>query len=227
MISKTGCKNAGSNSGKEINTTAPNSIGTEDYEGLIREAIRTQLRCPICGVLDDLEFEHLSQLQYQVLHHDSVSRSIVLSAGFCAFHFRRFRKIATSQTSARLLHDLCEAWASNSLPSNSDCVLCSANAHHENFLVEALVGLLREDRFRQTFEESIGLCLAHHRSVESGTKNEKLIHFLRETQQKQFKRLSDNLHTLGSKRFFDASKQERAAEPDAIEKFVGRKALGA
>jgi len=66
------------------------------HEEQIFNKMREVRRCPVCALLEDLEFEILCQFQYDLTRNEGVRTAIAKAGEFCDFHFLQFRKLANS-----------------------------------------------------------------------------------------------------------------------------------
>ena len=129
-----------------------------EYKALLETSLQ-YLRCPICSALEDLEFSQLCKLQYDVTHDPVVRNKLAFDGGFCAFHFRRFRKLSNSQTNALMLQALVEKWLlDKGLESGAQCLVCRENGEHEEQLLTSFTILLSDTTFIERFRFASGLC---------------------------------------------------------------------
>ena len=202
-------------------------MSTTEYKTLIQNALTSVHRCPICAVLDDLEFDRLSKLQYEVLHQEQLRLEIAAKGGFCAFHFRRFRKLATAKTNALLLLAILGNTATRlPLMPGDECPLCSENSVNEQGLINTYRQSLHDAPFREACDKSFGLCQLHFRRIVEGLEDRKLAESIVSLWQRQNSSLLHLLHTMATVRYFESSGEERASIPGAVERLVGRKTLG-
>jgi len=62
-------------------------MSTTGYKEEILRKLAEELRCPVCGLLQDFEFELLRHLQYDVTYDESVRRAVATEGGLCDFHY--------------------------------------------------------------------------------------------------------------------------------------------
>jgi len=197
-----------------------------EYEDLLQRTLQSEARCPLCFIMEDREFGIISQLQYTVTQDDDVRRNIAHEGGFCAFHFRQFRKIANTETNALLLITMVNEYVRQRSAANATCRICTDVARLERALLEDLARLLHHVTFRQSFAESGGVCLGHMSYLQERCKSDELAVWLGETQIRQMERLMPDLIAMSTHSFFGATHSQRSCIVRLVEKYVGRKALG-
>jgi len=197
-----------------------------EYDDLLHRTVQSEARCPLCVLMEDREFEVISQLQYTVTRDEAVRRSIAHEGGFCDFHFRQFRKIANSETNAILLITMVNEYVRHRWATNITCRICADIARLEKGLLDDLARLLHLVAFRHLFAESGGVCLGHLSSLQERCKSDELAMWLGETQIRQMERLMPDLVAMRTLSYFDATHSQRSCIVRVVEKYVGRKALG-
>jgi hypothetical protein len=196
-----------------------------EYREMLEKAMKL-LRCPICSVLEDLEFRHLSKLQYTVTHDNSIRVQLALLGGFCAFHFRKFGKIANAQTNALLLHAIFEDWKNQKRNTyGNNCMICQQNSENEEALLEAFALYFRNENFFTLFRSSAGLCFNHHFLISERLNNTNEIEKLIQLREEHIERLMNGVDTMIHTSYFQTRADERRAIPCMVEKLVGRTAL--
>ncbi len=197
-----------------------------DYEDLILSKMKEENRCPICGVVEDLEYDLLAHLQFEITERKEVREQVVAAGGFCPFHFRRFRKLASEKTNALFLEALIVRSLGDKVLLQAGCVVCEGTSCHETQLSEKFICLLEKDAFRAVYEHSNGLCLPHLESTSARTPSSEAKKFLYESHRRQLKSLGRSLKKLISRAWLDPSNNERSAVPRAVEKLVGHRGVG-
>jgi hypothetical protein len=196
------------------------------YEEQILAKMREERRCPVCGLLEDLEFDILRHLQYDVTKNENVRSTIAQAGGFCGFHFRRFRKLANSQTNALLILALIGEYSHHDLDIHVQCRVCEEITSHESRLLETLCTLLHSVDFRVVYEQMAGLCIGHMKEVQRAIDSAADRSWLQSCQLTQMKKAIPGLQQMVERSYFDTNREQRITIPGSIEKFVGRKALG-
>jgi len=197
-----------------------------ECEDQILKKMEEERRCPVCGLLEDQEFDILSHLQYDVTCKEDVRTAIAKAGGFCDFHFRRFRKLANSQTNAVLLLALIREYCERDGGITIRCRVCNELAVSEARLLEAVDTLLRRSDFRVIYEQMPGLCVNHMKEVQRTLTSAVGRSWLQSCQITQMKRAIPDLQNMVERSYFDTTHDQRIVIPGSIEKFVGRKSLG-
>jgi hypothetical protein len=197
-----------------------------DYEALILGKMKEENRCPICGVIEDLEYDLLAHLQFEITERTEVRDQVVAAGGFCPFHFRQFRKLASEKTNALFLEALVARSLGDKVLPQAGCFVCERTSSHETQLSEKFICLLEKDAFRAAYDHSNGLCLPHLESTAARTPSPEAKEFLYESQRRQLKSLGRSLKKLISRAWLDTSDNERSAIARAVEKLVGHRGVG-
>src|SRR4030043_2200514 len=90
-----------------------------DEEAIVREIISIPHRCCICGGLERIEFDYMSEIQYQVTRNNKVESDFI-KKGFCKYHFWTSSSLTTPEAVASMGAMLIE---NNSFSPNS-CLVC-------------------------------------------------------------------------------------------------------
>jgi len=196
------------------------------FEDVFKAKMNEEARCPICALVEDREFTVLSHLQYEVTHDRDVRSAIVNEGGFCVYHFRQFRKLANSETNARLLTDLVSEYLRRGERIPIHCRVCIALDAYEQSLCEATAHFLESEAGRSVFDEGAGLCLNHQGNVSSAFGDPTLRRWLNESQNHRMQQDLPALEAMMNHSYFDSTRSQRSAIPRCVERFVGRKALG-
>jgi len=196
------------------------------YEQQILKKMQEEQRCPVCALLEDLEFVILCHLQYDVSNNEDVRTAIVTAGGFCEFHFRRFRKLANSRTNALLLMALIRQYCEHDDDFQAHCRVCERITFDEVRLLEALDSLLPRNDFRTVYEQGPGLCLCHMQKAQRATGSVEYRSWLGQCQITQMTNILPLLQQMVDRSYFDTTRDQRITIPYSVEKFVGRKALG-
>jgi hypothetical protein len=192
-----------------------------DYEKTLLGKMKEEARCPVCSVIEDFEYDQLAHLQYDITENANIRRQVANRGGFCSFHFRQFRKLASERTNALLLHEMVACHLDGRSPAKLDCPVCSRTKDHEGELVKALISLLETREARFQYSESSGLCISHSRKATELASSQEIRDFLRDSQLRQFSKLSHTLDKMIAKAYLDTTTQERGAIPTTVEKFAG------
>jgi hypothetical protein len=202
-------------------------MNTTAYEQRILRAVREEWRCPVCALLEQEEFDLLADLQYSVTSDEQMRQAIAHEGGFCDYHFRQFSKIANIASSAMLLLALVDVHSSATTPVQVKCRICERLSSLEDTFVRGVVDLFASDAFREMYERACGLCLAHRSAVELLQNATALTSWLNDVQRKQIQSFLPVLQVLSSRSYFETSNTERRSIAQLVEKFVGRRAVGA
>jgi hypothetical protein len=200
-------------------------MSTTEYNKALCERLESENRCPVCTLVRDQEFELLRHLQYQITHDATVRTSVAAEGGFCPLHFRRFRKIATAQTTALLMIELVNEYRKNGHRHRLSCRICHELDSYERGLIQELTRLLHEPSFIALYEKRTGLCLTHAETV-SKSLPEQVVKFLYEHQRKELERALPDLEAMGTLPYYDTTRSQRSSIPRTVEKFAGREAFG-
>ncbi len=202
-----------------------------DYKNIILENINpasgllnSKAGCPVCSAIIDYEFDLLSKLQYEIHNNESIRKEVAEEGGFCDFHFRQFKKIASGLTNIALLKSLIESSSYKKDNFKIECRLCKQIDSYENSLISAQIELLKEESFKKKFYNTTGLCFEHFRQVISMCDNENIKNWLKEIHVVQIEKMqSDFEYMLQFKSFYEIDREKRKLINIMIEKFAGRK----
>ena len=202
-----------------------------DYKNIILENIspttgllNSKAGCPVCSAIIDYEFDLLSKLQYEIHNNEIVRKEVAEEGGFCDFHFRQFKKIASGLTNIAFLKSLIESSCYKKDNFKIECRLCKQIGSYENSLISAQFELLKEESFKKKFCNTIGLCFEHFRQVISICDNEDIKNWLKEIHVVQIEKMqSDFEYMLQFKSFYEIDREKRKLINIMIEKFAGRK----
>jgi hypothetical protein len=196
-----------------------------EYEQGIRKKMEQSLRCPLCVLTDELEFNMLAELQYEVTHRPEVREAIAEEGGFCEFHFRQFRKIASAKTNALLLIAMVKRFAEPQNHFAINCRLCSHLENYEDRLTKAISQLLIEESFREYYADHSGLCKKHVETIQPLISDETVRGWLEDVHRTRMQKEIPFLEQVATKSYYDTSRLARGSIARTVEKFVGRRAL--
>lgn len=201
-------------------------------ERSLREALRYR-GCLICYVLDKDESDFMAQLQYDTVREEKVRRDLVLTNGYCNFHFYQMSRLSSPIVNAVLAKDLIEEEIKGKKRGSFgavwriDCPACRHVEDRENFYLQEFKTFLQERSFQKEYESSDGLCRIHLKRNLDLLGESELSHFLIATQVLHLKLLKLELETFISK--VRSTSRDMGPEKDswwvAIEKWVGKKGL--
>ena len=194
-----------------------------EYEQRISRKMEQSLFCPLCSLVDGAEVEMLSMLQYDVTRQPDTREAVANGGGFCEYHFRQFRKIATAKTSALLLTAMVERFAQPETQFVVNCRFCNHLDEYEGQLVKAISHILAESSFQVCYADHRGMCKRHLRSAKAMVSDEATRGWLEEVHRSQMLREIPFLEQLATKSYYDTSRLSRGSIPRTIEKFVGRR----
>jgi hypothetical protein len=195
---------------------------TEYEQGILRK-MEKSLYCPLCSLIDDAEFDMMSHLQYDVTHKPDVREAVAEEGGFCDFHFRQFRKIATAKTNALLLMAMIERFGKSEKQFIVNCRFCAHTEGYEGRLTEAMSHMLTENSFRVIYADHRGMCKGHLGSLTELISDEKTRKWLGAVHRNQMLRETPFLEQIATKSYYDTSRLARGSIPRTTEKFVGRR----
>jgi sarcosine oxidase delta subunit len=194
-----------------------------EYEGEIFKKMEQSLYCPLCSLVEEVEFDTLADLQYDVTHRHEVREAVAEEGGFCDYHFRQFRKIASAKTNALLLIAMLERFAQPEMHFVVSCRFCSHLDEYEGRLIEAFSHMLTDSSFQVRYADHNGLCKRHLKSVRVLVSNEITRGWLVEVHRSQMLKEIPFLEQIATKSYYDASRLARGSISRTVEKFVGRR----
>jgi hypothetical protein len=202
----------------------------DDYKNLILENINAtngsqniKDGCVDCHMVLDYEFDVLAKLQFDIYTDETMRKEVADEGGFCAYHFRQFKKIANGLTNILLLKTMLECDKYKKENYNIECRVCRRVNNYEDLLMTAQYELLKETTFRSKFNDSTGLCFEHFSRIISLCNNE-CATALRKIHIEQIERLQPVFAEMSALRsFYDIDREKRALINIMIEKFAGRK----
>jgi hypothetical protein len=195
-----------------------------DYKTIILENVDTVSGCPLCNAVMNYEFDLLSQLQYEIHNNESVRKEIAEEGGFCDFHFRQFKKIASGITNILLLKSLIESDGYINEKFIIKCRLCEQIDRFENDLINVLFELVKDVSFKQKFSNTTGLCFIHYDKIILLSDDPDIDRWLKELHFEQIKRTKADFDFMsGFKSYYEIDFEKRRLINIMIEKFAGRK----
>jgi sarcosine oxidase delta subunit len=201
-------------------------------ERSVREALEYR-GCPICGVLDKDEFDFMADLQYRTIKEEKARQDVILSNGYCNFHFHQMARLASPMGNAVLTKDLIDAEIKE-IEGGSfgpilriECPVCKHADEREEFYVREFGALLSEKSFQKEYEATDGLCRIHLKRVLNLLQGGELHQFVLASHMMHLRLLKVELETFISKvgstqRDFKAEKNSWLV---AIEKMAGKRGL--
>ncbi len=202
-----------------------------DYKNIILKNIKpttgllnSKAGCPVCNAIMDYEFDLLSKIQYEIHNNENIRKEVAKEGGFCDFHFRQFKKIASGLTNIKLLKALIESESYSQERFEIKCRLCKQVDKFEHTIIEAQYELLKDVSFKQIFCDTTGLCFDHFNQVISICDNEDIKKWLKKIHIEQIKRMQSEFeYMLQFKSFYEIDRGKRSLINTMIEKFAGRK----
>lgn len=188
--------------------------------------------CAMCALMDRAEYQHLLRFGTAVLEdeverrrlYDRRARVIDISGSFVAASGVRHWPKPCS---------MCSRWYRKPLPriflpedsplEPSRCWLCSNVRRNEATCVRAFVTLLGDDRFREIYERSAGLCIPHLRTAIARTANSAMREWLAAVESRQWHSLQIDLEGYAQVRSAPGKRttSEQASPDRCIAKLVG------
>ncbi|HEX2869390.1 MAG TPA: DUF6062 family protein [Ignavibacteriales bacterium] len=198
-----------------------------DLRKEITDKMEQEQICSLCSLLTEYEFDFLSRLQYEIANNREIRSEIASEGGFCGFHYRQFKKIASGRTNALLLKTIMEESAFDSEEFKINCRICQANDKLEDELVGKELELLQDNAFMERFSLSTGLCFEHlHEILRRQTDSEKK-KWLIKTNQMQINRIFPDIESiLNAKSFYEVPREKRHLISVMVLKLSGRRTLG-
>jgi hypothetical protein len=190
-----------------------------DDDAVIKEILSIPYRCHICERLDDIEFDYMSEIQYQILRDDGV-KSNFIKKGFCNYHFWKIASLTTPEAVASMGMILME---NDSNLSNS-CLICEHLKTKEAEFLNEFIRDITVAAFENVDRSERRVCQPHFKSIIEHLDGETAEHFSN-TQRLHNEQLLRALKGFIEKRsnWFERSKNEKTSWWRAIEKLVGRK----
>jgi len=198
----------------------------------LREAFEYR-GCPTCHVLDKDEYDFMAKLQFQTTTEEKIRQEVVLSGGYCNFHFYQMARLASPAGNAILAKDLIKEEIReieekvSGITNEVDCSVCNHVMEREDLYLEEFKALLQEQSFQKEYDRTDGFCRIHLKRVLDSLKGGELSQYLLRTHLTHLKLLGVELETFVSK--VRSTKRDMGAEKNswlvAIEKWVGKKGL--
>jgi len=194
----------------------------------IKNKIKTMIKeskgCVLCGMVSDYEFNLLSNIQYQVTNDDRIREQISIEGGFCDFHFKQFKQIASGKTKLLLDYSLIKNILSNGQLPNINCRICSRVDEFESSAIPVVIELFMDESFRMDYAQSFGLCIPHLRRILEENNDERLADWLKQTYKNQMTKLKSILEEMmKANSYYSIGVEKRRLINLTIEKFTGRK----
>jgi hypothetical protein len=192
-----------------------------DEEAIIKEILSIPYRCHVCERLDRVEFDYISEIQYQVTK-DDYTKSNFIKKGFCNYHFWKIASLTTPEAIASMGLTLIE---NNSFPSNS-CLICEHLGTKEAEFLNEFKKDITGTAFGNLEQSERRVCQPHFKSIIKHLDgeiaksfsniqrlhNEQLLRELKSFVEKRDRRLARD-------------KNEKTSWWRAVEKLVGRKGM--
>ena len=192
----------------------------------IKNKLQKVLRCPVCSLLDDLEYDILCKLQYDVTNDEAIRNSIASEGGFCDFHFRQFRKVANSKTNALLLSAVIDHYMKANMEYSLHCRLCNASAEYEHNLLSSFLTLIEDSVFQEEYAKHSGLCIGHLMSLFTMDISESAKKWLMDVLRISLQNDLPLLQDMAGVSYYNTKRIARSSIIRCTEKFAGRRALG-
>jgi hypothetical protein len=194
-----------------------------DEDAIIKEIISIPHRCYICERLDDIEFDYMSEIQYQVIRNNDV-KSDFIKKGFCNYHFWSIASLTTPEAVASMGIMLIE---NNSTQSNC-CLVCDHLRTKEAELVNEFVKDAPIATSKDSDQSGRRFCQPHFRLIMKQLDGE-IAEYFSNIQKLHNEQLLVELKSFVEKRNsrHERDKNEKTSWWRAIEKSVGRKGMRA
>jgi len=204
---------------------------TDETNKQIIEKIETELSetdtnkgCPLCSIIMDYEYDLLCEIQYEITNEKSSRDQIAGEGGFCDFHFRQFKKIASGKTNVLFLKTIVDTGTYKKENFTINCRLCKSVDKYEEQLLKIFAEYLSTENSRLKFESSNGICFVHLRMLDKYIEDKKISEWLRQTHIHQIERMQpdfDFMNNINS--FYEMDSEQRRLINILIEKLAGRK----
>jgi len=194
-------------------------------EDRLKNKLEKFLRCPVCALLDDFEFDVLCTLQFDVIHDNTLRNTIASEGGFCDFHFRQFRKVANSKTNALLLLAIINHYMQSNMEYSLHCRLCKASAEYEHTLLASFLSLIEDSAFREVYANQCGLCIGHLGSLLAIDTTVTMKAWLNEVLRATVRKDIPALQEMATLSYFETAPSSRGSIVRSTERFAGRRAF--
>jgi hypothetical protein len=189
--------------------------------------------CPLCSMVMDFEFDFLAKLQHKVANEENIRREISSEGGFCDFHFRQFKKIASGKTNILLLNTIIEEKIySKDFSDKKDnyrieCRICNSVNEYEKECVKNFTDILQQEENRNKYKATNGICSVHLKQADKIIADENIKLWLNNTYKTQIERMQGDFEEMSShKSFYEIDREKRKLINVLIEKLAGRKTRG-
>ncbi len=190
----------------------------------LKEKIAEVKSCPLCSLIMDYEFNGLAQIQYEVTHSEKTRKQIAQEGGFCDFHFRQFKKIASGKTNILLLKAFIEEGSYKKENFTIECRICKYINEYEKNLLEAFTDIILSEEKRIEFNRTNGICFVHLRQVNTLIRDENTKAWLHRTHIEQIERMKADFNLMNTiNSFYEIDIEKRSLINILIEKIAGRK----
>jgi len=192
-----------------------------DDDAVIKEILSIPYRCCICERLDDIEFDYMSEIQYQILRDDG-AKSNFIKKGFCNYHFWKIASLTTPEAVASMGAMLIE---NDKYPSNS-CLICEYLKRKEAEFIDEFVKNITVTASKNANPTKARLCQPHFRSIIEHLDGE-IAEYFSGNQRLHNEQLLRELNSFVGKRDdrSERDKNEKTSWWRAVEKLVGRKGM--
>jgi hypothetical protein len=195
--------------------------------------------CPICEFVDFRMTESMDRFLYDGVNDPNIRLKLVKSDGFCNDHSHRLLELGDPLTHAILYNDLINFFIA-SLDNkktkklsrlHSDCLFCEQKQKNEQDYTKAFLEFYSDSDFRNRYEESGLLCVAHLTDMYNiKLKNNKLFEKIKDTTIEKYKILSKDLSEIRRKSDYrftheEWTDSEKSAWIKAVNLFVGKEGI--
>ena len=190
-----------------------------DEEAIVREIISIPHRCCICDGLERIEFDYMSEIQYQVTRNNNVKSDFV-KKGYCNHHFWRIASLTTPEAVASMGAMLIE---NHSFSPNS-CLVCEHLKAKEIEFLNEFKKDITDTAFGNSEQSERRLCQPHFTLIIKQLKGE-IAEYFSSIQKFHNDQLLKELKSFVEKRNsrHERDKNEKTSWWRAVEKIVGRK----
>jgi len=191
-----------------------------DEDTFIKEILSIPHRCYICNRLDNIEFDYMCNIQYEIIKNDEV-KSDFIKKGFCNYHFWSIASLTTQETTASMAAMLIE----NNNFNSENCLICEKLRMKDEELLNEFIKDITV-AFKNANQSHGRLCQPHFRLIMKHFDGEIYEHFS-DMQRLHNEQLIKELKSFLEKRRnrSERNKDEETSWWRAVEKLVGRKGM--
>src|SRR3989304_7102536 len=174
------------------------------------EKISNNKGCPLCSSIMDFEFDQFCQLPYEITHNEEIRKQITMEGGFCDFHFRQFKKIASGKTNILLLKAIVQSDVYKQEEFSIKCRICESINEYEEKLLRTFMEYLFDNKSRMKFRMSNGICFVHLSFLNKFNDVNEILEWLHKVHVEQIKKMQTDFDNMGPyKSFYTINPEKR------------------